>query len=103
MSLNFPTPVDISDEDLVRRVLLFLADSRRPSLRNLLVEAHEGVVTLRGPAGSFYEKQLAVKFTRRVAGVFRVIDEVLVIDRRVTALAGFDRQPFSGPPAVAAI
>jgi hypothetical protein len=74
------------DRDLLRRVKTFLSTSHRPGLRALEVEAHGGVVRLRGNVRTFYEKQLSVQLTRRVAGVVRLIDEVMVnrphIDRR---------------------
>jgi osmotically-inducible protein OsmY len=75
-----------ADRDLLRRVRTFLSTSHRPGLRSLQVEAHGGVVRLRGNVRTFYEKQLSVQLTRRVAGVVRLIDEVIVnrpqIDRR---------------------
>jgi osmotically-inducible protein OsmY len=75
-----------ADRDLLRRVRTFLSTSHRPGLRSLQVEAHGGVVRLRGNVRTFYEKQLSAQLTRRVAGVVRLIDEVIVnrpqIDRR---------------------
>ncbi len=67
-----------TDRDLLRRVRTFLSTSHRPGLRALEVEAHGGVVRLRGNVRTFYEKQLSAQLTRRVAGVVRLIDEVIV-------------------------
>jgi osmotically-inducible protein OsmY len=67
-----------SDSDLARRVALFLSTQHRPGLRVLEVEARGGVVTLRGRVSTFYEKQLSVQIARRVAGVVRLVDDVMV-------------------------
>jgi osmotically-inducible protein OsmY len=67
-----------TDSDLARRVATFLATQHRPGLRLLEVEARAGVVTLRGQVSTFYEKQLSAQLTRRVAGVLRLVDEVIV-------------------------
>lgn len=79
-------PAAPADRDLRRRVRTFLLTSHRPGLRSLEIEAHGGVVRLRGNVRTFYEKQLSAQLTRRVSGVVRLIDEVMVnrpqIDRR---------------------
>jgi hypothetical protein len=67
-----------ADHDLLRRVKTFLSVAHRLGLRLLDVEARGGVVRLRGRVKSFYEKQLSVQLARRVAGVVRLIDEVIV-------------------------
>jgi osmotically-inducible protein OsmY len=72
------SPRHTANEDLKRRVATFLAGKHRPALRNLSVEAENGVVTLRGKVPSFHEKQLSVQLARRVAGVVRLIDDVVV-------------------------
>jgi hypothetical protein len=66
------------DRDLLRRVKTFLSTTHRGGLRSLEVEARGGVVRLRGNVRAFYEKQLSAQLTRRVAGVVRLIDEVIV-------------------------
>lgn len=66
----------LSDEDLQRRVLSYLAARYLPSLRELSVSVHEGTVTLRGHVKSFYEKQIAIHSCQRVAGVRHLIDAV---------------------------
>ena len=68
------------DFDLARRVKLFLASQPRPALRYLQVEARGAAVTLRGLVCTFYERQLALQCSRRVAGVRELIDEVMVQD-----------------------
>jgi osmotically-inducible protein OsmY len=59
-----------------------------PALRNVLVEASDGVVTLRGQVRSFYEKQLCHNCCRRVAGVRQLVDDVDVISAEPMAMAG---------------
>lgn len=71
-----PTVLAEPDRDLERRVLNFLVGRRHPSLRNVEVEAHNGVVTLRGLVPSFYEKQLCQDCCRRVAGVVDFVDAI---------------------------
>src|SRR5215475_5104904 len=66
------------DRDLERRVTTFLASQHRPGLRAVKVHACQGVVTLSGQVGSFYEKQLSVQLSRRVAGVIQLDDELVV-------------------------
>src|ERR1700759_2462500 len=73
-----PGPGATTDSDLRRRVKTFLSTSHRPGLRGLDVEAHGGVVRLRGNVKTFYEKQLSAQLAQRVAGVVRLIDEVIV-------------------------
>ena len=69
---------DDQDLDLARRVENFLHSKQVRSLRSVLVEADHGRVVLRGKVGSFYEKQLCLSCTRRVAGVIDLVDEILV-------------------------
>lgn len=65
-----------ADEELQQRVLLFLTGSNLPALRHLKVNVDGDTVTLRGQVQTFYEKQLAVEFSKRVAGVIRVVDAI---------------------------
>jgi hypothetical protein len=80
------SPANSTDRDLARRVTSFLSTQHRPALRNLEVEVSEGTVTLRGRVATFYEKQLSGQLARRVAGVIRLVDDVIVkeirLDRR---------------------
>ncbi|MGA2059025.1 MAG: BON domain-containing protein [Thermoguttaceae bacterium] len=74
---DFSSPTS-ADSDLERRVATFLAGQHRYALRLLEVEARSGVVTIRGSVSTFYEKQLSAELVRRVAGVIRLVDEVIV-------------------------
>ena len=86
MDFNYPISAnpfklkstDSSDQDLERRVTTFLSTQHRAALRSLKAEARGGIVTLRGRVSTFYEKQLSAQLAHRVAGVVRLIDEVIV-------------------------
>ena len=64
--------------ELARRVERYLHSKQIRSLRSVSVEAERGRVVLRGDVGSFYEKQLCLNCTRRVAGVLDLVDEIQV-------------------------
>lgn len=66
------------DRALERRVLSYLGQRYIPGLRALAVEALNGTVTLRGEVASFYEKQVAIHASQRVAGVLRLVDSITV-------------------------
>jgi osmotically-inducible protein OsmY len=67
-------PETDSDTDLQTRVVSFLAGCHMPGLRQLAVDAKQGVVTLRGRVRTYYEKQLGGQGARRVAGVVKLVD-----------------------------
>ena len=79
---------EAADYDLERRTMNFLVARHRPALRQLEVEARNGVVTLRGRVGSFYEKQLALHCCLRVAGVLKLIDAIDVSPAAVDFAVG---------------
>ena len=68
----------MSDGELQTRVRLFLGSSPI-TFRSIHVSADGGHVTLRGTVCSFYHKQLAQEFARRVAGVRQVTNELEVV------------------------
>jgi osmotically-inducible protein OsmY len=47
-------------------------------LRQVVVRADSGIVTLRGTVTSFYQKQLCIQACRAVPGVVTLVDEVEV-------------------------
>jgi len=63
---------------LSQRVSLFLAASNIPALKHLSVEVDGDTVLLRGSVRTYYEKQLAAEFSRRVAGVIRLANLIEV-------------------------
>lgn len=66
------------DRDLERRVLNYLFGRQVSALRGIVVQADNGRVTLRGEVFSFYQKQLCINCSRRVAGVITLVDEIEV-------------------------
>lgn len=74
-----------ADHELKRRVMNYLAGRHMPALRHLEVEADNGTVTLRGRVRSFYEKQLCQHCCQRVAGVIRMVDDIVVGDAQAVA------------------
>lgn len=75
---GFEDSLSSEDSQLARRVKLFLASQPRASLRYLEVEAKGSTVTLRGLVTTFYERQLALQASSRVAGVRLLVDEITV-------------------------
>jgi osmotically-inducible protein OsmY len=73
------------DHELERNVRLYLVHAGHRPVRTLEVEAHDGVVTLRGRVPSFYARQLAIACARRVAGVRTVVDQINADSLSVTA------------------
>jgi osmotically-inducible protein OsmY len=71
-----------ADRELQRRVHNFLQNRGVPHSSSVDVEAHNGVVTLRGTHRSFYHKQLCINRCQRVAGVVRLIDATKVLPAR---------------------
>jgi len=68
-----------ADRDLERRVVNYLVGHKMPALRQVAVEARRGTVTLRGRVYSFFQKQLCIHCSRRVAGVLHLVDELQVV------------------------
>ena len=69
------------DRDLESRVANFLLGYKMPSLRHIDIEAENGTVIIRGRVHSFYQKQLCISCSRRVAGVVRLVDQVEVVNQ----------------------
>lgn len=76
-----------ANADLRLRVSQYMADRHMPGLKRVRIDAADGVVTLDGTVGSYYEKQLCQNICRRVAGVVRLIDNVNVDDNKLVAIA----------------
>jgi hypothetical protein len=66
------------DADVTRRVAMFLNQRHVVLPQNLSISAQRGVVTIRGLASTFHQRQLLVSATQRVAGVVQVIDNLEV-------------------------
>ena len=89
--IALPTlPADQQSQDLQQRVALCLYQRHLTFGSRLQIEARGGVVTLSGQVPTFHQRQLIHSFTRRVAGVIQVIDQLKVASPIAAALPGFD-------------
>ena len=68
-----------TDETLVQSVARAVRATCVRPLASLTILADEGLVTLRGRARTFYEKQLLVHAVRHVPGVRQIVDHVDVL------------------------
>lgn len=73
-------PFAAPGDELTRRVGLFLASADMPNLRRIRVDLVGDTVVLSGRVRTFYERQMAVARSRRVAGVIEVDDQIEVDD-----------------------
>jgi osmotically-inducible protein OsmY len=73
-----PNSWPTSDVPLEQRVRSHLEGNGSASFCSVAVAAERGTVTLTGTVTSFYAKQLAQEFTRRVPGVVCVINLIEV-------------------------
>ena len=62
--------------DLQRRVRQFFATANLPAVRHVGVEVKEDSIVLTGSVCTFYEKQMATEFARRVAGVVSIVNAI---------------------------
>jgi osmotically-inducible protein OsmY len=72
------SPWPTSDVPLEQRVRSYLDNMESGAFRGVVVAAHAGTVTLTGVVASYYAKQLAQEFTRRIPGVVSVINLIEV-------------------------
>ena len=73
-------PAAAPSHDLSWRVGLFLANANMPALRRIRVDVEGDTVILIGRVRTFYERQIAVERSRRVAGVIQIEDQIEVDD-----------------------
>lgn len=66
------------DANLEERVRAFLSRQGSFALQGIQIAANGGHVTLRGYVHSFYEKQLCLECTKRVAGVKAIVNRIEV-------------------------
>jgi hypothetical protein len=69
------------DADLLTRVGIALTMRLRHTLHAVHIQVDKGTVVLRGIVPTYYDRQLAIEVTRRVAGVLKVRDELTVTDQ----------------------
>lgn len=70
--------VAADDSQLQQRVRLALWASGYPTVWNVAITVHEGLVTLKGRVGCYYEKQIAQTAVMRVDGVETLRNEIAV-------------------------
>ena len=70
--------VPLTDRDLEHKVTVGLLNRNMAALRQVVVRASSGTITLRGTVTSFYQKQLCIQACRAVPGVVALVDEVEV-------------------------
>jgi osmotically-inducible protein OsmY len=69
---------DTGDDQLARRIQRQLASDSR-AVSRLQIKVVDGVITLRGVATSFYQKQLWLHGTKRVVGDRAVINDEISV------------------------
>jgi hypothetical protein len=72
------------DDDLIRRVALYVEQRRLTRRADVSISAHGGVVSLRGTVPTFHERQVIVASALRVAGVIQIRDELDVVSPQPT-------------------
>ncbi|ADB15292.1 transport-associated [Pirellula staleyi DSM 6068] len=73
--ISLPTQLaSPADQFLQQRVAQTLHQKQLTFACRLEIEAHRGVITLRGQVPSFHQRQLLYSYSRRVPGVTQVID-----------------------------
>ncbi|MDX1948292.1 MAG: BON domain-containing protein [Pirellulaceae bacterium] len=71
--------LDETSLELQERVALYLSQRHLTFGSRLQIAAQRGVVTLSGQVPTFHQRQLIHAFTRRVAGVVQVVDQLEVV------------------------
>ena len=73
----------LNDKDAVMReqIIRVLHNRDLSAFKNLEVESIDGVVTLRGSTRSFYDRQIALTYTKAVVGDCPMVDEIVVQDK----------------------
>lgn len=92
--------LDSYDADLLTRIGIAITLSRRPAFQKLHLVVYQRGVTISGELPSYHDRQLAVELIRRIAGVLRVHDQIVVSDELVEPYSSFaepstvsDQQP----------
>ena len=73
----------------IRLIAGSLAKASWPGLRRLKVEAINNAIHLSGDVTTFYEKQQAYQWARRLAGRWSVQEEIDVVSRRSQPVPSF--------------
>ncbi len=83
------------DRELEHRVAMYLAGRQVSFCKELSIESRGGVVTLRGRVESLRAKRVGLSSAQRVAGVLRVVDEILIAPAGSAAASAQPRFAFS--------
>jgi hypothetical protein len=75
---HYAADTESPDAELQSRARAYLISRKFSAFRRLDVVADRGVVGVSGSLASYYERQVAVESLRRVAGVRRVVDRIVV-------------------------
>lgn len=77
----FPTTVQFHDQELAKRVIASLANHRPPGATKLRIHAKACQIVISGKVMSEHDKWLSLQCCQHVAGVVRVIDQLVVSGR----------------------
>ena len=86
-----PSPV-FADDELIRRVGLFLFTHSNVDGARVRLSIHAGRVTLRGEVASLRQKEVIEACSRRVAGVLTVANKLSVADERIGRRQSVERE-----------
>jgi osmotically-inducible protein OsmY len=80
-----PAQSNPAQQDLARRVRIYLHTQAHPDAHRLAVEVDHDVVVVRGDVASEYARELASNCCQRVAGVRRVVNETTITSNATVA------------------
>jgi len=72
------SPETKDDIDLEHRLVNFLYNRHVPESKSVHLDVHGGTVVVRGPLHSGRAKWLCIECCRHVAGVIKLVDEIVV-------------------------
>ena len=61
------------------QIISLLRERNFSAFKDIEIDASDGVITIRGNTRSFYHKQLALTHSKRVAGQYPLVDEIVVL------------------------
>lgn len=76
-----PAEISHGNADLLRDVRHILRASGYRELQQVRIEIHRCEVFLRGSVSSYFQKQLAQEFVKRIPGVAGLHNEICVVGR----------------------
>ena len=88
------------DEDLKTRLVNFLHSRHVPGRELVHLHVQSGTVVVRGPLRSAHAKWLCIECCRHVAGVIKLIDEIVVEGPRTRTPRGVRRSSVAAKTSV---